>query len=875
MKAICKLFIFVLTLTILPTLTECGDAALLQAATINVSGPSQVAVGEQFQIRYTVNTTDVKGFRMGNVPDAFDVLAGPYTSTQQSISIVNGSTTHTSSITYTYVLMANKNGSFVIPAAHASVSGSNAVSQALKITVSGKMPQQQGGGYQQQQRPQQRVDRAGSRISGNDLFIRVTANKQKVYEQEPILLTYKVYTQVELTQLEGKMPDLNGFHTQEIPLPQQKSFHVENVNGRPYNCVTWSQYVMFPQLSGKLEIPALTFKGIVVQENPNVDPFEAFFNGGSGYIEVKKEIKAPAVQIQVVPLPTRPAGFSGGVGKFTVSASLDKNKVKAGDPVTLRFEVKGTGNMKLIKEPMLELPKDFEKYDAKVTDNTKLTPDGVTGSMVYDILIVPRNKGKYTIPAMNFVYFDTQSATYKTLTTNAMELEVEKGNGHGGAVMDYSQRNDNDISDIIMGELVRENPQTWFFGSTSYLIINIIAVTIFLTLLIIFRRRAMEMANIAAMRGKKANKVAGKRLKKAARLMKDGKGNEFYDEVLHALWGYVGDKLAMPVEQLSRDNIQQALLSRNVDETVIQSFIEAIDECEFARYAPGDASGNMHKTYDKAVEAITNIEDNMKKKSAGQKGAALKVMLLGVIMLSLGTVPSLAANAETAYKANADAAYRSADYQKAIELYCKDLKEGPSAATYHNLGNCYFRTDDIPHAVLFYEKALVMEPTNDAIKHSLMIARAKTADKLPAEPVFFITYALDAVYSMMSVDDWAMLALCSLIVSLLLFLAYLFVDNLNVKRCSFYASVLLLIVFLVGNLSAWQRSRNITRHDTAIVMAKSVNVKSSPVANSADACIIHEGTWLRITDKDMKGWYGIRLADGREGWIKTSEVEEI
>lgn len=584
------------------------------AQNIKVEGPTAVYTGEQFQLRYVVNTTDVKGFRIGNVPDAFEVLMGPSTSTQQSFSMINGKTSHTSSVTYTYILMAKKAGTFVIPSAHAQVAGSNVASQAIKINVTNNPrpnPNAQGQ-PQQQQRSPARVNRAGTRITGNDLFIRASANKSHVYEQEPILLTYKVYTQVELTQLRGEMPDLKGFHTQEIPLPQQKRFHVENVNGKPYNCVTWSQYVMFPQMSGKLEIPSITFKGIVLQEDPNVDPFEAFFNGGSGYVEVSKDIVAPSISIKVDPLPQKPAGFSGGVGKFSVEASLDKEQVSAGDPVTLRFVVKGAGNMKLIKEPTLDLPKVFEKYDAKVIDKTSLTTDGVTGSMIYDILLVPRTEGSYTIPAIKFVYFDTQSSSYKTLTTSPLSLTVTKGKGGGGAA-DYSQKSDKDIHDFMVGGNDAENPEKTFFGSTGYLVLNGAVLAVFIILLIIFRHRAMELADVTAYRGKKANKVATKRLKKAKKLLKMGKANDFYDEVLRALWGYVGDKLAMPVEQLSRQNISEKLSERNVSEETIANFIEALDECEFARYAPGDPAVAMEHTYDKAAEAIENIEESKKK----------------------------------------------------------------------------------------------------------------------------------------------------------------------------------------------------------------------------------------------------------------------
>ncbi len=579
---------------------------LVLAQKITVQGPTQVAVGEQFQLRYVVNTTDVKNFRLGNLPDAFELLIGPSTSTQQSFSFVNGHTSQQSSVTYTYVLMARKNGTYVIPSAKAVVAGNNAVSSALKIAVVGKS-QSNGSGSQYQQQPR-RVDRAGSNISGKDLFLRVTANKRKVYEQEPVLLTYKVYTQVELTALEGKMPDLKGFHTQEIPLPQQKTFHIENVNGKPYNTVTWSQYVMFPQMTGKLTIPSLTFKGIVMQQNPNVDPFEAFFNGGSGYIEVKKDFTAPSVDIEVMPLPAKPANFSGGVGQFSISSSVDKNKVKAGDPVNVRIVVSGVGNMKLLKQPELNVPKDFEKYDAKITDKTKLTAEGVTGSMIYDILVVPRNMGRYVIPATKFVYFDTESHQYKTLQTQAHEIEVEKGSGNGGSGT-YSKYSDNDIHDIMQGESLRQQADKTFFQTPVYLGTIVAMLVAFIVLCIIFRKRAMNLNDVIAMKSKKANKVATKRLRKARGYMNQGKHDAFYDEVLRALWGYVSDKLAMPSEQLSRENISETLAQRGTPEEVINSFIAAIDECEYARYAPGDPKGNMQHTYQTATEAITNIDN--------------------------------------------------------------------------------------------------------------------------------------------------------------------------------------------------------------------------------------------------------------------------
>ena len=289
---------------------------------------------------------------------------------------------------------------------------------------------------------------SSTNITGNDLFIRVSANKRRVYEQEPVLLTYKVYTQVELTQLEGKMPDLTGFHTQEIPLPQQKSFHLERVNGKPYKVVTWSQYVMFPQVTGELSIPSITFKGTGVRQNRSVDPFEAFFNGGSGYVEVKKNIEAPGLTIQVDALPKKPVNFSGGVGNFNITASLNKLEVKAGEPLSLRVVVSGKGNLKLIKQPEINLPKDFDKYDPKIKDNTKLTSSGVEGNKEYTFLVVPRNQGTFTIPSIEFTYYDTSLNSYKTVKTQVFSLTVFPGDKLKEPSL-YDTEKENDIHDII------------------------------------------------------------------------------------------------------------------------------------------------------------------------------------------------------------------------------------------------------------------------------------------------------------------------------------------------------------------------------------------------------------------------------------------
>ena len=786
----------------------------LLSQTLTGSAPSHVAVGEQFRLTYTVNTQNVSDFRAGDIPDELEVLIGPNRSMQSSYQMINGHTSSSASITYTYIVSATKNGSYTISPAHVVVGGKTISSNPITIKVSGSASSAR---QQRQQRDDEGAELrdAGSRISGSDLFIKVSANKNRVHEQEPILLTYKVYTLVSLTQLRGDMPDLKSFYTQEVDLPQQKSFSVETVNGRPYRTCTWSQYVMFPQMTGKLQIPSITFEGIVVQQNRNVDPFEAFFNGGSGYIEVKKKIVAPSIDIQVDPLPQRPANFSGGVGKFTISAQLDKTETKANDPISMRIIISGSGNLKLMKQPVINVPKDFDKYEPKVTDKTKLTSSGIEGSMIYDVLIVPRHQGKYEIPPVELTYFDTSENAYKTIKSEAFTLDVAKGSG-AASVSDFSgqdlQELSKDIRYIKLGDTRQRALDDFFFASTAYWICLVVLMLIFITLFIVFRQRAIDNANVTKMRGKKANKVATKRLKQAAKLMKDGKASAFYDEVLRALWGYVGDKLNIPVEQLSHDNISQKLSERSVDADTI-------------------------------------------------------AVLLLLLMLPLG--------ASAVTKAEADSAYVRGEYQQAITDYEALLKQGGSAELYYNLGNAYYRTENITKAVLNYERALLLSPGDRDIRFNLQIARSKTIDKIvPESEMFFITW-YRALVNLMSVDAWARVALISLTLVIVLLLVYLFASRIWLRKVGFFGGILLLAVFVFSNLFAWQQKQNLLFRKGAIVVSPSVTVKSTPAKNGTDLFVLHEGTKVDITDASMRGWLGIRIADGKEGWVERKQLEEI
>lgn len=584
--------------------------------TFTASAPEVVVSGDQFRLTFSINSQKIKDFRAPNIK-GLEVLMGPSRSTQSSTQIINGNVTSTKSTTFTYILMAEKEGTYSIPGATIVADGNNYTSNSVSVKV---LPPDQSTGTASNNGRTSRNQANNGKISEKELFITATASKTSVYEQEAILLTYKIYTQVNLTQLHGDMPDLKGFHTQEVELSSQKQWSLEHYNGRNYNTTVYSQYVLFPQQSGKLEIPSITFEGTVSQLVASDDPFDAFFNGGSNYVNIKKNIVAPKLTIDVKQLPTgKPANFSGGVGEFTISSSINTQELKTNDAVTIKLVISGTGNMKLINTPEVGFPQDFEIYDPKVDNNFNLTREGLSGSKVIEYLAIPRHAGNYTIPAIEFVYFDLKSKTYKTLKTDPYTLNVAKGEGNASQVVsNFTSKEDlkvlgKDIRYIKTGDTNLSPKGNYFFGSTAYYMWYLIPLALFIAFMIVYRKQAIENANVAKVRTKKANKVATKRMKNAGKLLAEKNTSAFYDEVLKALWGYISDKMNMPVSQLSKDNIEEELIRHNVSEELIKDFIGTLNECEFARYAPGNQNEAMDKVYSSAIDVISKMENSIKR----------------------------------------------------------------------------------------------------------------------------------------------------------------------------------------------------------------------------------------------------------------------
>ena len=584
--------------------------------TFTANAPEVVVSGDQFRLSYTINSQKVRDFRAPSIKE-FEVLMGPSRSTQSSTQIINGNVTSTSTITFTYILMAGKEGTYTIPGATIVADGNNYTSNSVEIKV--LPPDQSAGAGSGNSRNSSRNQANSSKITDKELFMMATASKTNVYEQEAILLTYKVYTQVNLTELRGDIPDLKGFHTQEVELPNQKTWTLEHYNGRNYNTTIWRQLVLFPQQTGKIEIPSVTFGGTVSQMVASADPFDAFFNGGN-YVNITKNLVTPKLTINVKELPAgKPANFSGGVGEFTLSSTISTQELKTNDAVTIKLVISGTGNMKLINTPEVGFPQDFEIYDPKVDNKFNLTRNGLAGNKVIEYLAIPRHAGTYTIPPIEFSYFDLKSQSYKTLKTDAYTLNVAKGEGNSDQVVaNFTSKEDlkvlgQDIRYIKTGDTRLTQKDDYFYGSTSYWLWYIVPLALFIAFMVIYRKQAMENANVAKVRTKKANKVATKRMKNAGKLLAEKKSEAFYDEVLKALWGYISDKLSIPVSQLSKDNIEEELQKHQVSDELIKEFINNLNDCEFARYAPGNQDEKMDKIYSSAIDVISKMENSIKR----------------------------------------------------------------------------------------------------------------------------------------------------------------------------------------------------------------------------------------------------------------------
>jgi hypothetical protein len=575
------------------------------------SAPSTVIVDKPFQLVYTVNATG-KDLRVPEINN-FEILAGPFESRSSSYQVINGKATSSVSITYTYTLLASKTGTFSISPASIIVSGDKYTTNTLTIKV---LPADDASAAKQNQQSQSSGGSSKS-VTDDEVFIRTSLSKADVYEQEAVLLTYKLYTLVDVVSVNNKkMPDFQGFLKQDIEQSQNKQFSYENYNGRNYGTVVLYQVLLYPQRSGEIMIDRANFEAIIRVQNRAAirSIFDDFFDS---YTNVSRTILAPSARINVKALPAgKPAAFSGTVGDFTLSSTISSQKVSANDAITMKVVISGNGNMKLIKNPEIKFPDGFDVYDPKVVNNFKTTANGISGTKTIEYMVIPRHQGKYNIPSAEFSYFDIQSKSYKTLRTPDYNIEVLKGSGSDNQIVsgNFTGKEDikqlgKDIRYIIIGNVKFTKTSGFIFGSTLGWLLYLIPLLISLVLFFIFRKTIRDNANIEYVKNIKANKVAIKRLKLAGKLLNEGKKENFYEEVLKAVWTYLSDKLSIPVAMLNKGNVETELSKKNVSIELINQLTEILNTCEFARYAPATGHAEMGNLYNDTIKLISNLED--------------------------------------------------------------------------------------------------------------------------------------------------------------------------------------------------------------------------------------------------------------------------
>lgn len=585
--------------------------------TFKASAPSSVILNKPFQLVYTVNAS-AKDLRAPELHD-FDILAGPFESRSSSTQFINGKRSSSSTHTFTYTLMAKKEGTFTIPAATVSVKGNKYTSNGLKIKV--LPPDETPSGEQSNDRG--RVDQpSGNAISNDNLFVRTIVSKTNVYEQECIVLTYRLYTLVDVRQFTGsKFPDFTGFLKQDIDLSDNNQLTYEHYNGRNYASAILAQMLLYPQHDGDIKIDDATFDAVVrVQNRSQVRSiFDDFFDT---YTNVTKTLRAPGVTIHVKSLPQgKPASYSGVVGTFDMNSSLTSSSVTTNEAITLKIEIAGSGNMKLIKSPEIEFPAGLEVYDPKVTNQFKNTSSGMSGKKTIEYLIIPRASGTYNIPSVEWSYFDTKTGAYKTLRTEAYTLNVSKGANDtvtGPVGVTYVGKEDvkqlsTDIRYIHTGPVTLTEESELLFGTWRYWLYYLVPLVLTVVLFVFFRKQIRENADIVKVKNKKANKMAQRRLKLAQKLWKEDKKEAFYEEVLKAVWNYLGDKLSMPTSSLNRDNVAGELERRSVPAELIDELVKVLDTCEYARYAPIAGENPMGELYEQVVNLISSLDEKIKK----------------------------------------------------------------------------------------------------------------------------------------------------------------------------------------------------------------------------------------------------------------------
>ena len=854
---------------------------------IRVEAPDVVAVNEQFNVTFIIEGEKSPSDFQWSSGDDFQLVWGPQKGSSSSIQIINGKRSSSHQTTFTYILIPKATGTFQLPAATALLSGDRISSTQASIQVvsdgasssqsSGKNGGKSSGGGQ--------TSSTGSgEISSNDLFMRLSLSRTEVVIGEPITATLKIYQRANVVGFENaKFPTFNGFWSQETYVPNNIEFKRESLDDKIYNTAVLRTYVLIPQQSGTITIdPAELVCLVNIRTAPSTSNslFDSFFQ--DEYRTIRKRVTTPAVKVKVNPLPAgQPASFGGGVGNFGISARLTTDNLKTHDAASLIITVSGRGNVALLEEPKVNFPPDFEVYDTKTTENTDKSNGGTSGSKSFEYPFIPRSHGDFTIDPVEYSYYDVNAGKYVTLRTEPLHVKVAKGKGGDSTpvttVNSGVERKDvkslaDDIRFIFTGKPGLSGSGSFFVGSVFFWILLALMILGATSVYLAFRKVAAMRADVAGTKNRRATKMAQKRLKLAGEYLDKNLYTAFYEELHKALIGFVSDKLNMDMSEISKDNIASALTEGGVSEEQTKAFTDLLDACEFARYSPDGGNEAMRSHYDAALKVISSIDSGLK--TGGR--SLRKVVTVVTLLLSLGASMNIQAKDLDSLWTAGVQAYTDGKFSDASAAWTSIEESGQkSAKLYYNLGNAWFKQGNYPKAILNYERALRLDPSYSDARYNLEFTSNFVQDKIEPVPEFILKSVARKVCYVMGSNAWAVIFLVLLAAALVMGLLFLLGSSVGKRRAGFYCGIVLLLLSAGAlSFSIWQKSDSV-KTDTAIVMSPVSSVKSSPSSGSSkDLFVIHEGTKVTILD-EVGTWKNIALADGRQGWITSNELEVI
>ncbi len=841
---------------------------------IQVQTHRVVAEDERFNVTFIID---------GNVKDSqfsweagndFQLLWGPQRGHSSSIQIINGKTSKSSQTTFSYVLRPLKTGKFTLPRARATIDGKEIVSSAETVEVVGS---QQSQAQQPAQSQSQGTQQSSSRQrSGSDIILALNIDRTNVVVGEPVIATISLYTRSDIAGFESaQFPDFNGFWSQEQASPNNIEFSRATYDGQIYNAALLKKYMLIPQQTGTLTInPAEIVCLVNIRTAPSGNSiFDGFFDS---ITTVRQKVVSRPVKVNVSALPKdAPESFGGGVGQFTISARMNKDSLKTHEAASLIVTVSGKGNISLIQAPSVKLPPDMEAYDTKTSD--KVDNGGYSGSKTYEYPFIPRSWGDFVIPPVRYSYYDVTSGKYVTMQTDSIAFHVAKGAevpGAGTVVSTPSQKDvkslGSDIRYINVKNAGLAPMGVFFVGSALFWVLTSLIVLSAIGCWAAFRKIAARRADVAGAKNRKATKMALKRLRLAGTFLRQNLYTAFYEELHNALLGFISDKVNVPVAELSKERIAEILACGGVSEDHTDAFVGLLDACEFARYSPSSGNDAMAAHYQAALDSISSIDSSMKTSKATGKAVLVALLfLLPAATYAQESYPDSLWNA-------ANEAYAQERWDDAVADYTAVTEASlESAQLWCNLGSAWYKSGNFAKAVVCYERALKLDPTYDDARYNLEFLNAMKIDRIESVPELILTTWTKSLGRLLDSNSWAVCFLVFFALTLAMALLFVLGSSAASRRTGFFTGIVLLFLAVASlSFSLWQKN-SYMKADKAIVMKPVASVKSSPSGDSAkDLFVLHEGTKVTVID-NVGGWSNVELADGRQGWIPSSDVEVI